>query len=517
MASTHGSARLAQSIKDVEKEPWNAPHGILLGRMVESRGLLRKRVETRNIRLAQDTHHLCVGAAGAGKYVSSVGVILRDLLLTDNAGGSCLIVDPKGEALKLIGKMGLRPFGLPDAPSRYDIAWLDPFNVMGADTWSLNPITRLGPGNPNASADARLLAQALVVVHQGQGSHWDETARNFYTALLVYVAQYPGLNEPRDLLTLHRLLSLAFDYENATGESLEKLCAEMAKWTSGPKAVMTGANAVLELPNETRQSFLMSARRDSAWMADGPMERVLRGGNKELDPEEIALKRMMVFLVIPDVYAETHKTWLRTMISSVAFYLRLHQPQEKTWATRRHIFVDEWPNLGKLEVSQQGVVVMRGANCMWHLYCQDFARPKEIYGAGWEGFFGSSMVQAFGVNDNTTLDYLSKRMGRATVSTLQERDDGSGGRNWSEAGRPLMTPDEIATLTGADSNQQLLLRGGSDPVLCSRYHVYWWEDYKRVNPTKDTERFTLREVYDTVNLRNPSPGDLQRFAWWRPV
>ena len=107
-------------------------------------------------------------------------------------------------------------------------------------------------------------------------------------------------------------------------------------------------------------------------------------------------------------------------------------------------------------------------------------------------------------------------MGRTTVPTMQEREDGSGGRNWSEAGRPLMTPDEIARLTGADTNQQQILRGGSDPVFCSRYAVYWWREYLRVNPTKDTEAFTLREVLDTVDRRDPCPADLKKFAWWRP-
>ena len=139
------------------------------------------------------------------------------MLLTDNAGGSCLIIDPKGEALKLVGKMGLRPFGLPDAPSRYDIVWLDPFDIMKAGTWSLNPITRLKAKNPNASADARLSGPGACHRARGQNSHWDETARNFYTALLLYVAQYPGLKEPRDLVTAHRLLEPCLELRERSG------------------------------------------------------------------------------------------------------------------------------------------------------------------------------------------------------------------------------------------------------------------------------------------------------------
>jgi len=514
VTSTHGSARLAQSIKDVSRAPWNVPNGLLLGRVVERSGLLR-RVQMQDVRLAEDTHHLCVGSAGAGKFVSSLGVLLREMLITDSASGGVLVIDPKGECLGLIGKLGLRPFGLSDAPSRYEVSWLDPFDVMKAGTWSLNPLTRLGADNANASSDARLLAQAMVILQQ-RDSHWDETSRNFWTALLLYVAQFPDLQEPRDLITVWRMLSLAWDFHYEAGECLKDLCARMTEWKSGPAAVVSGANAALELADTTRQSFLMSARRDSTWIDDPAMRRVLRdGGNRELKPEDVALKRQMVFVVIPDVYAATHKSWLRLIISSFALFYRLHQPKEKSWATRRHIFVDEWPNLEKLEVAHQGVVVMRGANCMWHLYCQDFARPADIYGKAWEGFVGSSVVQAFGVNDNMTLKYLSERLGRTTVATTQEREDGSGGRNFGEAGRPLMTADEIALRTGRDSNQQLIIRGGSNPVFCSRYAVYWWEDYKRANPAAGSEAFTLKEVLDTVGAANPSPSDLEKFAWWR--
>src|SRR5262245_13621090 len=97
-------------------------------------------------------------------------------------------------------------------------------------------------------------------------------------------------------------------------------------------------------------------------------------------------------------------------------------------------------------------------------------------------------------------------MGRTTVPTMQEREDGSGGRNWGEAGRPLMTPDEIARSTGADTNQQLLLRGGSDPVFCSRYHVYWWKDYQFVRYRGRTRvwwrSLTVRELAGRRNLRS---------------
>jgi type IV secretory pathway TraG/TraD family ATPase VirD4 len=424
---THGSARLAQSLADVKRHPWNASPGMLLGRLSE-RSLLRG-LQTRDVRFASETHHLVVAAAGAGKYVSSLGVILRDLLLTDNASGGVVVVDPKGEALRYIGKMGLRPFGLKDAPSRYEIAWIDPFNVLGAGTWSLNPISHLGVDNPNASADAKLLSETMVEIASEKDSHWDLYGRNFKTALLMFVAQHPEVEAPRDLLTVRRISSLSWDVMDPEfGWSLKDVCLLMAAWKKGPQAAVTAGLAALDLPESTRQSFLMSMRRDSHWLDDTAFQRVVQSGGgavKEIAAQELARKRLMVFVVIPDDYAQSHRGWLRLMVAIFVFYFRLYQSEQ------------------------------------------------------------------------------------------EREDDRGGGRNFSETGRRLMTPGEIRGLVGGESMQQLLLYGEYPPLYCSRYAVYWWNDYLRANPGKGKERFTLKEALEASMRRDPSPEEVRKFAWWR--
>jgi len=167
-------------------------------------------------------------------------------------------------------------------------------------------------------------------------------------------------------------------------------------------------------------------------------------------------------------------------------------------------------------VAHQGVVVDARRQLHVASLLPGFCAACEHLWDGMGRVRGSSVVQAFGVNDNMTLKYLSERLGRTTVATTQEREDGSGGRNFGEAGRLLMTPDEIALRTGRDSNQQLIIRGGSDPVFCSRYAVYWWEDYKRANPAAGSETFTLKEVLGHRERdQTGAPSDLEKFAWWR--
>jgi hypothetical protein len=65
--------------------------------------------------------------------------------------------------------------------------------------------------------------------------------------------------------------------------------------------------------------------------------------------------------------------------------------------------------------------------------------------------------------------------------------------------------------------QQLLLWGEHSPLYCSRYAAYWWKDYLRLNPAKDEEAFTLKETLDASSRRDPSPEELKKFAWWRPL
>jgi type IV secretory pathway TraG/TraD family ATPase VirD4 len=518
MSDTHGSGRLAQGIRDARQEPWDADAGMLLGRVVEKKRLRRLRMQ--DVRFGQDTHHLIVASAGSGKFVSSLGVVLRDMMLTDNAGGSMVVIDPKGEALRLIGKMGLRPFGLRDAPSRYDVLWLDPFDLMKAGTWSLNPIAHLGANNPNATADAKLLAWNMVESASAKETHWDEKARTSLTALLLYVAQFPDLEWPRDLITVRRLSCLPWDVEDQRmGLSLRTLCADMMTWRGAPDAVITGASGLMDLPESTREGYLSSLRRDPHWIDDEPFQRVIRGagpGVKEIDAREVALQRKIVFVVIPDDYTSAYRGWLRLVLATMSFYFRRYQHETKTWSNRRHIFIDEWPNLQKLEATLQGVTVTRGLGVMWHLYCQEFVRPQGVYGKEWESFFSNSLVQAFGVGDMTTLEYLSRYMDRQTVVTSQLRE-GESLRNLGEAGRRLMTPGEIAQRASAASNQQLLLRAGYPPLFCSRYAVYWWKDYCRVNPAPGVEAFSLREASDASLATNPTRADLKRFAWWRSL
>ncbi len=111
---------------------------------------------------------------------------------------------------------------------------------------------------------------------------------------------------------------------------------------------------------------------------------------------------------------------------------------------------------------------------MWPIL-QDLAQLQDLYPQRWRSFLANSgIVQAFGVNDFGTADYLSKMLGQRTVTVRQhgrsgDADHKRGSETFAVIGRPLLLPQEIMRL---DSGKELILLNGKPPVLADRIIYY---------------------------------------------
>ena len=91
----------------------------------------------------------------------------------------------------------------------------------------------------------------------------------------------------------------------------------------------------------------------------------------------------------------------------------------------------------------------------------------------------AGLMQFFGNNDLTTLEYLSKRLGKSTIVqvsqsevTMQQTAQGLTGQTAQLHETELMTADEIGRFFSRQSNAQLLLWPGSDPIAIDRVKYY---------------------------------------------
>ncbi len=406
------------------------------------------------LRLAGEGHALTFGSTGSGKGVSSVIPNLLD------HPGSVLVTDPKGE--NTIITAGAR------ARMGQKVIVVDPFQIVGGQG-SFNPLEGMDAYAPAAYDEAVVLAD-LLVVPEGSRSYdpfWEEEARAFLTGLILYVRAHESI------ANLGRLLELKSQPARGFREMLEKMQASQA----GHGAVARTANDFLK-KSDREQSGVLSQVSSQLHFLESPRIRTVLS-HSSFDFTELKTSRVSIYLVLPTERLEVHRRWLRLMVGCAA-----HAVTTTPGAPEPRVLflLDEFPNLGPLKPVEQAVTILRGYGARFWLLAQDLPKLKSVYPRSWETFLGQcAAVQAFGVNDLFTANYLSDLAGHATVEvTSTQKGAGStwqpgtyffpsthsrSGTTVSEVGRKLIFPDEIRRLP---PTQELLLLGGQNAIVADR-------------------------------------------------
>jgi type IV secretion system protein VirD4 len=91
----------------------------------------------------------------------------------------------------------------------------------------------------------------------------------------------------------------------------------------------------------------------------------------------------------------------------------------------------------------------------------------------------AGLLQFFGNNDLTTLDYISKRLGRSTILTVSKGEQsveqsagGFTGESTQLQTSELMTAEEVGRFFSRQSEAQLLFWPGADPIAIDRVQYF---------------------------------------------
>jgi type IV secretion system protein VirD4 len=496
-----GSSSLA-SFPELEAAGLLSAQGVRLGVVSHRDWLGRERTAT--LRYGGDHHHLVVAGSGGGKFVSSLGLVLFDFL--DQRTGSCVVIDPKGEALHKIGKLAMRPFDLHREGEDFRVAWIDPWDLSGTGTTgSYNFLKPLRRDSRNLADDARSLAEAIIIPGSKTETHWDDSAKIFLSGILIYTAIHPQETR-RDLTRVCEILMLPWEGPEGA-DTLSGILARMTEMDDPSTLANSVGWQYIGMPDKERESILSAARRDSVWIKSLPMWRVLKDDNNAIDLDRVASERYMLFVVLPFERLRTHRAWLRLLITALADCFRRVPARGPGFAHRRHVFVDEWPRLKHLEIFPEEIAVARGANVQYHFYCQSFGQIEENYKDGWEDFVANSIVQAFAIQDKKTSEYLSALSGAQTVENPSWTQSGplwrrSRSQSYGYTGRPVMMPDEIRRL----GHSQLVIARGLNPILADVERVYLSPRFTKL------DGITLAEIVATQGRAAKSEAELRRFA-----
>lgn len=377
-------------------------------------------VNGKRIGIDDDRHAMMVAGSRAGKGQC---VIIPTLL---EYVGSALVIDPKAELASITarrrGSGGKRRDGSEIEGLGQDVAVLDPF-AIGA-SWlapyqaSFNPMLRLEADSRTLIEDAAAIADALIVRGDGKDPHWDESALNFVQGIIVHVATHDGYEENRNLVTVHGLLARAL--EVGEDEKEPALWLQMLDNEAGEGFVANTAANFFEKGDGERSSVLSNARRHLSFIDTPGMKESLSGRSGQainLAGLKTRKKGMTIYLCLPASRMSTHGRWFRLFINMAIEEMGRTAGRPAT--DLQTLFVmDEFHVLGHMQVIATAAALMAGDPYhvkLWTIL-QDLSQLKHLYKDQWETFLGNAgVVQFFGNNDMTTLEFASKRLGRTAV------------------------------------------------------------------------------------------------------
>lgn len=400
------------------------PGRIWLGRSTAGRGV--------PVGWKDDKHMVTIAGSRSGKGVSAIIPVLCDY------PGSVICIDPKGE--NAFHTTARRGFGTSSIEGLHqDVYVLDPYGISGVARDYLatfNPLAELSPESDDALEEAGLIAEALVVSSESRDAHWDDTARNLIEALILHVVSWPYFDGIRTLGQVQRLLrdgdteeyqlfkeSVAEDddptLKNGIGgwTAFDSLLAAMETNEAFSGVISGAALAIKSMGNNERGSVLSTARRNMKFLDAPRMQACLGTSAHALQLED--LKRephgVSVYLVLPARFMKTHSRWMRLILNlTVSRLERDPKPPAKDHAVLA--ILDEFATLGHMPVLESAVGYMAGFGLKLWAVLQDLPQLKRHYPASWETFLGNAgLLQVFGNSDQTTLDYISKRLGELEV------------------------------------------------------------------------------------------------------
>ncbi len=406
--------------------------------------------------LADDRHMITVAGSRAGKGRSAI--VPNMLRYT----GSILATDPKGELANLTAehrhkKLGqkvhvLDPFGVADVPSEYRA--------------SFNPLSILKADSPTLIEDAGLIADALVIA-SSKDEHWDASAREVITVLMIYLVQR---NKPIvcHLPELRRILR-----NDVLLESTMEMIADEEDFLDG---IMAGlAQSYLSKPDNERGSVLSNARRQTTFLDFKAIQGVLSG--HDFDLGTLKTDKVTVYLCLPAMRMGTCNRWLRLFINlALAAMENPHVPPPEPPVL---LCLDEFATLGHMQTIENAAGQIAGFGVKLWPIIQDLGQLETLYEKRWQTFMANAgILQFFGNSDLTTLEWISKRLGDTTLRVMskgeighkQAAETGSTGESWANDVRPLVTVDEISKLFSRDDRfcRQLVIWAGRDPIILQR-------------------------------------------------
>ena len=228
-----------------------------------------------------------------------------------------------------------------------------------------------------------------------------------------------------------------------------------------------------QAPSETAMSILITAAVRLAPFSLPEVQRITSTDTMEL--EKLGERKQAIFCVIPDSN-DVSLNFLVGMLYTQAFqelYFQADKVHGGSLPIPVRLMFDEFANVALPDGYTRLQATMRSRNVMATIILQNISQLKELFKDSWEGIIGNADASVYlGGNEQSTHKYVSELLGKETIETRtssQSRGrNGSYSQNFQQAGRELLTPDEVRML---DNRYALVLLRGEAPVIDEKYDL----------------------------------------------
>ncbi|WP_242359013.1 VirD4-like conjugal transfer protein, CD1115 family [Lactococcus petauri] len=175
-----------------------------------------------------------------------------------------------------------------------------------------------------------------------------------------------------------------------------------------------------------------------------------------MDIEKWNEEKTAVFIAIPETnssYNFIAAIFMATIMEELRFksdQVRLGKRQLAKGKALLHVrfLIDEFANIGRIPNFEKALASFRKREMSFAIILQSLAQLRKMYKNNWEEIVDNcSTLLYLGGDDPKTLEFLSKRLGKQTIS-VRDPNGQRGRQRGKPQGRDLMTVDEIASIDG---------------------------------------------------------------------
>ena len=401
---------------------------------------------------------LVVGGSGAGK----TRFYAKPNLMQCNT--SFIVADPKGEMLRSIAPLLIE--------NGYDIKVFNLIEPENSDGY--NPFVYIRKDEDVIKLISNLIQNTTPKNAQQNDPFWEKSEIALDSALMLYLLhEAPPEEQTFEMLMFLIENAATVEDEDESGYQSPVDILFQGLEDEKPEHIAVKQYKIFkQASGKTAKSILISAAVRLAAFNLPEIAKMTSYDN--LDIGSLGERKRAIFCVIPD--NDNSFNYLVGMLYTQAFqalYFNADSNHGGELPVPVHIVMDEFANVALPDNFERILATMRSRRISVSIIIQNMAQLKALFKDSWENITGNCDTLLYlGGNEQSTHEYISKMLGKETIDTrtrgITKGQHGSSNTNYQNAGRELLTLDEVRLL---DNSNALIFIRGERPLIDKKFDI----------------------------------------------